>query len=257
VAGKIYTFRWYAVNVFGSGPLSKEITVALAAYPAAPTSISKNMALSTSSSINLNWSPVAAGASPGGDILGYVLVAKDTVNATEWTVFDGVKLGIVSQTKITVTNLVPGRVYSFKVTAYNFNGAGATSSAFEFFSCVLPTGFEAPKRISTTVSSMEISWRSPASIGGCDITSYAIFMKYETAPASTFAEVNVDSDPAVRNQPGLNQFTITAFLPGDAGNYFDVFIRAYTLEGTTVDSDANSILLADIPLKPPSIPTLN
>jgi hypothetical protein len=31
IAGKIYTFRWYAVNAFGYGERSDEVTIALAA----------------------------------------------------------------------------------------------------------------------------------------------------------------------------------------------------------------------------------
>jgi hypothetical protein len=37
IAGKIYTFRWYAKNVFGDGELSDEVTIALAANPAGTT----------------------------------------------------------------------------------------------------------------------------------------------------------------------------------------------------------------------------
>jgi len=33
IAGKIYTFRWYAKNVFGDGERSDEVTIALAANP--------------------------------------------------------------------------------------------------------------------------------------------------------------------------------------------------------------------------------
>ena len=73
VAGKIYTFRWYAVNAFGSGEYSNELTVALSAYPVATAQIRKVMAISSKTSISLSWDPVTPGASPGGDILGYVL----------------------------------------------------------------------------------------------------------------------------------------------------------------------------------------
>lgn len=37
IAGKIYTFRWYAKNVFGDGERSDEVTIALAANPAGTT----------------------------------------------------------------------------------------------------------------------------------------------------------------------------------------------------------------------------
>jgi hypothetical protein len=37
IAGKIYTFRWYAKNVFGEGERSDEVTIALAANPVGTT----------------------------------------------------------------------------------------------------------------------------------------------------------------------------------------------------------------------------
>ncbi len=127
IPGLIYTFRWYAINAFGSGQLSNEITVALAAFPVATTAITKNMATSSNTSISVSWNPVTSGASPGGDILGYALQVVDSLNGSSWTAFNGTPLGIRTQTKFNVRNLVPGRLYIFTVTAYNFNGAGATS----------------------------------------------------------------------------------------------------------------------------------
>ena len=90
----VYTFRWYAVNAFGSGELSNEVTIALTAFPSASSQILKVMSLSTKTSISLSWSPVTQGASPGGDILGYILEAKDSLNGTVWTPFNGVALGV-------------------------------------------------------------------------------------------------------------------------------------------------------------------
>jgi hypothetical protein len=125
VAGKIYTFRWYAINVFGDGERSDEITIALAANLAATNSIRKVMGLSSKTSISVEWDPVTPGVAPGGDIWGYVLQVKDILNGTVWEPFNGVKLGARDQIKYTVMHLVPGREYKFAVTAYNFNGAGA------------------------------------------------------------------------------------------------------------------------------------
>lgn len=58
---------------------------------------------------------------------------------------------------------------------------------------------------------MGIQWVEPVEIGGCDITGYVIYMKADTAPLSAYVEVNTDNDLTVRNIPGLNMFTITAF----------------------------------------------
>lgn len=65
------------------------------------------------------------------------------------------------------------------------------------------------------------------------------------------------NDPQVRNIPGLNEFVITAFSGTDVGNKFVVFLRAFTREaGVYLDSERTSLLLADVPDKPPSTPVL-
>ena len=58
----------------------------------APTAILKNDALSTLTSMFVEWPPVAPGVSPGGDVLGYRLRVEDAINGTIWIVFDGQQL---------------------------------------------------------------------------------------------------------------------------------------------------------------------
>lgn len=151
---------------------------------------------------------------------------------------------------------MPGRQYSFTITAWNFNGAGATSNAFSFLSCITPANFAAPVRTFTTKTTLGIQWHEPRDIGGCDITGYILFMKEDGAAENTIIEVNVNNDLQVRNQPGLNTFTITAFAGSDLGKSFNVFLRAFSRELEYVDSDRATILLADVPDKPPSAPTM-
>ena len=71
IEGDIYSIRWYATNAFGSGPVSDEITSAVVEQLAAPSSIIKVESLSSTTSINVMWTPVLPNTSPGGDILGY------------------------------------------------------------------------------------------------------------------------------------------------------------------------------------------
>jgi hypothetical protein len=101
---------------------------------------------------------------------------------------------------------------------------------------------------------MGIRWEEPIEIGGCDITGYAVYMKEDSAAESAYAEVNVANDLAVRNRPGLNSLTITAFTGADLGKSFNIYIRAFTRELTHLDSDRVTILLATVPDKPPVAP---
>ena len=138
---------------------------------------------------------------PGGDILGYVLNVKDCANGTTWTAFNGMELGSPTQTKYTVTNLIPGREYKFNVTAYNMNGAGLTSNIFSYYSCISPSGFIAPVKRATSKTKIDIEWNVPNDYGGCLITGYAVFK--DDGASGAFSETNAANDPSVRNRPGL------------------------------------------------------
>jgi titin len=162
--GQVYKLRYRATNaVGGNGLASEAVSVALADKPAAPALITKRMAYSSKTSINLEWSEVTvpAGQSPGGDILGYVLYATDPANGTTWEAFNGVALGLRDQTKASILGLETGKAYQFRVVAHAFNGAGHASSDFSFYVCVLPSKFAAPARVASATSSIEISWAPP------------------------------------------------------------------------------------------------
>jgi len=212
------------------------------------------MSLSSKTSISVEWDPVTPGVAPGGDIWGYVLEVKDSVNGSVWEPFNGVLLGARDQIKYTARHLVPGREYKFRVTAYNFNGAGAKSNEFSYLSCIVPENFAAPFKTFTTKSTIGIRWEEPREIGGCDITGYAVYMKEDGTPEASYAEVNMNNDLSVRNRPGLNSLTINKFVAADLGKSFNIFVRAFTRELTHLDSDRVTILLADVPDKPPIAP---
>lgn len=255
VSGKIYTFRWYATNVIDDSDVSDETSAAVTASPIASTLVFRNMAYSTQTSMNIEWNSVSDGTSPGGLITGYVLTVKDCHNGTTWDAFNGVDLNIPSQTKITVLGLTPGREYKFWVTAYNYNGAGTPSSVYSFYSCVLPLGFSAPVRTDSTKTTIDIAWLPPSSNGGCDITGYAVFMD-DGAGSTTFTEVNIALDPAVRDIPGLQSLQVTTFSSTDYGKDYVFYVTAFTSAGV-VNSEKATITLADVPDTPTSSPSKN
>ncbi len=199
--GSFYRLRYRAVNVVGGqGPPSDPVAVAIVDKPGGSSLIQKSMAYSSKTSLSLSWSPVTVDPTqlPGGEILGYKLYATDPLTGRTWAAFDGVSLGLRDQTRATVLGLVTGRMYQFEVVAYNFNGAGAHSVATEFYSCVLPSGFTAPRRTDSTTSSIEIGWAPPRDSGGCAITGYVVF-KDDGTGTGAFSEVNSPNDLALRN----------------------------------------------------------
>lgn len=254
VNGAIYNFKWKAVNNFGSSEYSEDVSVAVVAKPIASTSIDKVLELSTENSISVTWNSVAAGVSPGGLITGYVLTVKDCMNGTLWNAFNGLDLGVPSQTKFTALGLTTGREYKFTVTAYNYNGAGLSSAEYSYSACVKASGFAAPRRKTSTKTTITVEWDEPEKNGGCEIIGYAVFMNDGTLLGTTYTEVNMVNDPAVRSRPGLHEHTITTFGGTDYGKDYKIYVKVYTSEGE-VSSDYVSITLGDVPDAPPSPPT--
>lgn len=70
VAGKIYTFKYRSLNDVGYSDFSIEKRFAISAPPVKPATPTKNMALSTRTSIYIEWSESLPSATP---ILGYKL----------------------------------------------------------------------------------------------------------------------------------------------------------------------------------------
>jgi hypothetical protein len=79
----------------------------------------------------LSWTAVTGDTLP---IKEYVIYMSDQLQATMSEIYRGT----FTYTKI--ENLVPGATYNFKVSAINFNGEGALSSAIAKRSCVAPSG---------------------------------------------------------------------------------------------------------------------
>lgn len=58
------------------------------------------------------------------------------------------------------------------------------------------------------------------------------------------------NDPAVRNNPGLNELEINSIFDSNSvGLEYRVKITAFNIEGET-DSDVANIILGDVPLAP-------
>ncbi len=90
-----------------------------------------------------------------------------------YQIYDGTDRPLI-RTRI-VSGLTPGEIYRFKVSALVFNGEGPLSAEFPTYSCVKPSSMSGPKRVSSTATSMTLSWEAPSDDGGCPITGYAVY----------------------------------------------------------------------------------
>lgn len=233
ISGDKYRFRITAVNVLGESIPSNEVRIALAALPAKPAAPVIVRSRCTLTSIYVTW------VSPGADTQGFRLYMSEKGSGVFKKIYDG------TMNKDTVffnmTGLITGKAYSFYVEAINFNGVGQPSDETFAFACLAPWGLAVPQYVSSTKTSITISWRPPLLDGGCPVYTYALYLNGA-----------LTDDAAITKKPYLQIHTITGLtLTGQAHS---IKIRAYN-DIDYVESDALSVILAAVPNSPPTYPT--
>lgn len=110
-----------------------------------------------------------------------------------------------TNTETIIDGLTAGLTYTFKVAAVNFNGEGSESAETELSACVEPSGIWAPTYASQTSTTVTLRWEAPEDIGGCSITSYAVYRDDGAGGAIT---TNMEAG-SVANKPYLFEYTFT------------------------------------------------
>lgn len=248
--GKIYQFYWSCYNIIGESDPSSIISVSVNAAPSTPSAPYNDYTYSDSTSLYVNWGYVSDGVSPGGLIIGYKLYMDDGYGGDFDLIYDTVNVSPTINA-VLISSLTTGLYYRFKVAAYNYNGASSNSSITSLQPCSIPSGWSKPNEVSTTTSSITISWNEPTSNGGCSITGYAVFI--DDGNSGSYVEANADLDISVRDIPSLSTLTITRNLPatGNDGNIYRVKVRAYNPAGY-LESAVKGIRFAIKPLAPPA-----
>jgi hypothetical protein len=118
--GTSYIFRVAAINTIGTGPYSTaSSTVTPATVPDAPTGVSATSNANQQSVVS--WTP---GAANGATISDYT-VQFSSNDGSSWSTFTD---GVSAATSATVTGLVGGTTYVFRVSATNAAGTGSYST---------------------------------------------------------------------------------------------------------------------------------
>ena len=163
--GNTYTFTATATNSGGTSlasVASAPITLATPTAPGAPTVGSWTP---HSTQVDLSWSAPSNGGSP---ITGYRIQWSDDSSAGPFD--DSVTVGNVLNG--TVTGLINGMTYWFRVAAINAIGAGTDSASTPGVTPRTVPG--APTSVTATAGDTQasVSWSAPSSTGGSVITSY-------------------------------------------------------------------------------------
>jgi hypothetical protein len=211
-----YTVRVFAQNKIGISEPSATTTMIIASRtaPFAPTSLS---ATTTKGTVTLSWNaPTDDGNSAIYDYwVQYKLTGQS--DATYTTFRDGES----AMTRMTVTELAPGRSFTFRVLAQNRIGVSAASATTTL--TVAPwTVPSAPFSLTGfgRNGGVELEWRIPIDSGGPSTTDYWVQYKLTGQPDSTYTTF-----------PGLAWFPsdpirkIFTGLAGDTSYTFRVFAQ--------------------------------
>jgi predicted phage tail protein len=230
VNGTTYYFRVAAVNAEGQGPSSAEAQAVPVTVPGAPVRLTVSP---SGARVTLSWAaPTSDGGSP---VTGYNVFAATSAD------FKGaVKVTGGTGTAVTVTGLVNGTTYYFRVTAVNQVGEGPASGEAQAVPATVPG---APVRLTATPgkSKVTLTWVAPAS-GGSPITGYIIYKGTSSGG---------ETGPAVNASPvTATSYTVTGLVNGTT--YFEVF--AVNAVGQGPSSEALATLSLIVPPTPPTPP---
>jgi hypothetical protein len=232
--GSGYVFRVAAVNSLTSGDYSVASSIVTPrTTPGAPTDAA---AVPGNLSAVVSWTaPVNTG---GADITDYLIQYSSNAGATWRTFADGIS----TNTSATITGLLNGTNYIFKISAVSGAGAGVLSDA---------SGPAAPRTIpgvptyvTPTVGdgSAPLTWRAPTSNGGAAITDYEV--QYSSNNGTTWITFADGTSPTpLTTVTGLTNGTTYVFR-----------VRSMNVAGISAFSPATApLLLRTFPDAPPSI----
>jgi len=234
INGTSYLFRVSGINAAGTGPAS------VASEPAtpvtAPSAATGLVAVGGDKSATLTWTaPLSNGGLPISD---YIVEYRQLTNAT-WNVFAD---GTSANTTATVTGLVNGQTYAFRVTAKNSFGTG-TPSAESNAATALGLAAAPTAPVPTAGNGVvHLAWNAPSDTGGATINDYLVqYRKTSDAGWTTYSH-------APSAAAGI---LVNGLTPG----FIYVFrVAAITVVGTgTTSAESSAIGLTASPSAPTAV----
>jgi len=199
--GQNYTFSIVASNVAGSS-IPVYISNNTFSTPTAVQNLSASNQGASLNTVNLTWNdPLSNG---GSYITGY-MVEYQAQGDNTWTTFTA----STNLNHITVTGLLSGVTYNFRVTPINSAGNGLSSIA-SAMSIGLPT---AVQNLTATVSgtSVTLNWNPPLINGGIQNSAYTVEFKLSTEQTWTWEGVYIPNS--------ATSYTVTGLTPGLSYNF--------------------------------------
>uniref|UniRef100_A0A4W3H2U3 Fibronectin type-III domain-containing protein 3A n=1 Tax=Callorhinchus milii TaxID=7868 RepID=A0A4W3H2U3_CALMI len=164
--GCTYQLRVYCSNEGGQSLVSESLTVQTPAVPPGPCQPPRLLGKLRAREIHLRWgSPLVNG---GSHIINYILeMSAGGLDDTK-EVYQGPDM------ECTVNNLLPGRMYSFRLRAANKAGFGPYSEQCEICTAAgCPDQCKPPDVVCKSATCVHVSWITPAG-NGADVTEYRL-----------------------------------------------------------------------------------
>jgi len=190
----------------------------------------------------LEWAEVTEVDNVEGE--GYSLYMDDGYHGEYSVVYNGT--GFPETRSFLVTGLTSGLPYRFEVTAHSINGESARGPAATIYACLIPSNLPVPLKVSTTKTSVLISWTEPDG-NGCPATGFQILRNNGANDAIT---VTVDAG-LVADKASLREYGVTGLTT--SATYL-VKVRALNYAGY-FDSDPLEVVIAAVPDTPLDQPT--
>jgi hypothetical protein len=242
VGGVTYEFKIVATNVIGDSVASISLPILAAQVPSAPQSLVKYFADKTS--ITVSWAiPANDGSSA---IIGYNVyfdngsgtISSTAIGSTTWQTLTFSKTALTTNTN-----------YLFAVSAYNAVGDGPQATSIPILTATVPGQPQTPALVSSSKSSLQISWSDPVDLGGTTLQSYVVQMDQGSSVGPGVFRVvniqpNVESDTYYTATYLNSGGVATNLLPGDI---YQFKITARNIVGDSVVSNVLYVMAASLP----------
>jgi len=241
-----------AINAHGESAYSQEVRAAVGALPGQPAQLRRSSLLSTRTQLAIEWSVEPDTEVP---ITGYILEWDQAEGeGVFYEIWNGRGRPEVLLHEMAVQT---GAKYSFRHKSINFNGESEYSEVLETYACVSPSPPGAPTWITSSTTTISLSWEGSVDDGGCPIIGYRLFR--DAGDGSGAASTEIHSEELQSNSQATGQ-VVTA-LPADSlGNEFVFQLKVLTdytnwdLGDGVAGLASQPILLAGVPGTPPTPP---
>ncbi|XP_078415575.1 fibronectin type-III domain-containing protein 3A isoform X1 [Cetorhinus maximus] len=164
--GCTYQLRVYCISEGGQSSVSETLLVQTPAVPPGPCQPPRLVGKARAREIQLRWGhPPMIG---GSQVMSYRLEMSTSDLTDPKEVYHGPDM------ECTVSSLLPGKLYSFRLRAANKAGYGPYSEKCEICTAAgCPDQCKAPHVVCKTATCVQVSWTTPAG-NGADVTEYRL-----------------------------------------------------------------------------------